>query len=228
MRHLVVDSSSLISLSSNCLLWLLDKLRADADLQLVATPEVRAEVVDKALKIERFRLGGVRVLKRFCNGTIVIDETDPVKTNKILRTANSVYKVKGRSYKIVHKAEMGLVPLAEKKGTGLMLVDERIVDKLINNPLGLKKVFERRLHMKVEIDKSKLKELKSLIGDVNTVKSSDLVAIAYEKGLLKEYVRECASKKTMKDLVSGSLWGLKKSGCSISTNDIKEYNKLLF
>jgi hypothetical protein len=146
---------------------------------------------------------------------------------KILETANKVYSVKGKFYKIVHKAEMGLMPLAQDNG-GYVIIDERIVDKLINNPVGLKEVFERRLHMEVKLNKDYLENFKSLVGDVNVIKSSDLIAIAHEKGLLKEYIKECYSNKTMKDFVSGALWGLKDNGCSISTNDIKEYLKILF
>jgi len=223
IKKIVVDSSSLISLSTNCMLWVLDKLREATKVQFVMTPEVRREVVDKALKIERFRLGAVRVLKRLGNATIKVEETDPVKTNKILAVANAVYSVKGQSYKIVHKGEIGLIPLGNN-----VLIDERIVEKLITDPVRLKQIFENRLHMPVSINKSKLDEFKSLTSGVMIIKSSDLIAIAHEKGLLKEYIRECMSDKTMRDFISGALWGLKKSGCSISTLDIREYMKILF
>jgi len=228
MKHLVVDSSSLISLSSNCLLWILDKLRAETNLQLIMTPDVRKEVVDKPLKIERFRLGAVRVLKRLGNGVIKVEETNPVATNKVLDVANKVFTVKGEYYKIVHKGEMGLVPLALAKKSKFMLIDERIVEKLLTDINRLKQIFENRLHMKVTINKKYLDEFKALTDDLTVIKSSDLVAIAHEKGLLRDYVRDCMSDKTMKDFISGALWGLKKSGCSISTLDIKEYMKILF
>lgn len=227
MKHLVVDSSSLISLSTNCLLWVLDKLSESTNTKLITTPLVRKEVVDKALKIERFRLSAVRVQKRLGSGVITVQETNPTKTKELLRIANQVFTVKSNYYKIVHKAEMGLVPLAKENETDFMLIDERIVEKLLTDPKRLKKIFENRLHMPVKLNKDKLEKLQSLTKDINIIKSSDLVAIAYEKGLLKEYIKENYSKKTMKDLLNGALWGLKNTGCSISTNDINQYMKLL-
>jgi hypothetical protein len=210
------------------MLWVIDKLRQETGLQLITTPEVRKEVVDKALKIEKFRLGGIRVLKRFGSGAITVENTNPSLSKKILDTANKVYSVNGNDYKIVQKGEMSLVPIAQSKGSNYMLVDERIVEKLLSDPMALGRLFESRLHMKVVINKNKLEEFKLLTKGINVIKSSDLIAIAHEKGLLKGYVKESFSKKTMKDFVSGALWGLKKSGCSISTLDIKEYMKVLF
>jgi len=227
VKQLVVDSSVLISLSSNCLLWVLDKLRG-LDVQFIVTPEVREEVINKAMAIDKFRLSGVRVLKRFCNGTIIVQKSDPVMTNRILSNANKVFSVNGEYYKIVHPAEMSLVPLAQSNGTDSIAVDERIVDKLINNPHGLRQLLEKRLHMRVTLNNDYLKSFKDLIKDVNTIKSTDLVAIAYEKGLMNNYIRDCASKKTNRDLISGALWGLKMSGCAVSTTDINEYLKQLF
>jgi len=228
VKCLVADSSSIISLSSNCMLWVLDKLRDTTGIQLIITPEIRREVVDKALMIEKFRLSGVRVLKRFGGGVITVEESNPTLTKQLLEVANQVYSVKGSYYRIVSEGEIGLIPLAQAKKTNFMLIDERIVEKLINDPQRLRSIFENRLHMKVTLNKPKLKLFQSLVKDVNIIKSSDLIAIAHEKGLLKEYIKENYSTKTMKDFISGALWGLKDNGCSISTNDIKEYMKILF
>jgi len=210
------------------MLWVLDKLREATGIQLVMTPEIRREVVDKALKIEKFRLSGVRVLKRFGSGVINVEESNPTLTKQILQVANQVYSVKGSYYRIVSEGEIGLIPLAQAKKTGFMLIDERIVEKLLTDPQGLRNLFENRLHMKVTLNKPKLKLFNSLVKDISIIKSSDLIAIAHEKGLLKEYIKESHSTKTMKDFISGALWGLKNNGCSISTKDIKEYMKVLF
>ncbi|MFA5406411.1 MAG: hypothetical protein WC307_03590 [Candidatus Nanoarchaeia archaeon] len=227
MKQLVIDSSSLISLSTNCLLWVLDQLKS-IGVQFIVTPEVRSEVINRALGVDKFRLSAVRVLKRLCNGTIIVKESNPTITNKILNEANKVFSVNNEFFKIIHPAEMSLVQLAQENGTDSIVIDERIVDKLINNPQGLRLLLEHRLHTKVTLNKAHLKEFKALIKNVNIFKSTDLVVIAFEKGLMKDYLNDCASKKVNKDFISGALWGLKMSGCAVSTKDINEYLKQLF
>ncbi len=226
MKELMIDSSSLISLSSNCLLWVLDKLKESTNVEMVITPEVRDEVVKSSLGIDKFRLGGIRVLKRLCNGEIRVRKSNPLLTKKLLTVGNSIYSVRNHNYKIIHKAEMSLISLY-KSAKKFMLIDERIVEKLINDPFGLKNLLERRLHMKVTIDPINLKRFQDMTKGINVIKSSDLIAVAQEKGLLKDYVKECYSNKVMKDFLSGAFWGLKNTGCAISTLDIREYLKEL-
>ncbi len=226
MKQLVVDSSSLISLSTNCLTWIIKKFHQQG-YQFVITPTVKNEVITKALRINRFRLGAIRILKLIGDGSIIVKETDNLLSKKIMQLGNNIYKVKGRSYKIIHQAEMDLVPIALKTEGSLMLIDERITNKLFYDPEGLRQLFERRLHTQVIINQEKLREFKKITSKVALFKSSDLIIIANEKGLLRDYIKECDSNKTMKDFINGVLWGLKYSGCSISTNDINEYMKLI-
>ncbi len=227
MKYLVVDSSSLISLSSNCLLWVLKVIKERFDVQFVITPDVRREIITNSLKIDKFRLGGVRLLKLLGDGTLIVKEDNPSITKEIMNVANKIYFVKGHSYKIIHLGEVSLLSIA-KDFNNYILIDERIFSKLIIDPVGLKQLFERRLHMPVVINKDNLLKFKKLVGEFNIIKSSDLIAIMKENDLLKDYIKECYSSKTEKDLVSGSLWALKMNGCAISINDINEYMRILF
>lgn len=223
MKELVIDSSSLISLATNCLMWVIDKLRESNDIQFIITPSIHKEVIEKSMNIDKFRLSGIRVLKRLCNGAIIVKETDMSLTNKLVDIANKIYSVKGDDYHVLHEGELGLIPLAIENKSYTLVCDERIFSRMITDPEGLKRIFENRLHTAVSINQDKLNEFKELTKDIEIFKSSDLIAIAYEKGLMNEYIRECASKKLGKDLLTGSLWALKMSGCSISMLDIKEY-----
>ncbi|HLE06492.1 MAG TPA: hypothetical protein VI790_04000 [Candidatus Nanoarchaeia archaeon] len=223
MKELLIDSSSLISMATNCLMWVIDKLRESSEIQFVITPEIHKEVIEKSMNIDKFRLSGIRILKRLCNGAIIVKETDMGITNRLLDIANKIYSVKGDYYHVVHEGELGLIPLAIQNKSYTLATDERIFFKMITDPEGLKRLFENRLHTAVTINQDKLNEFKELTKDIDVFKSSDLVAIAYEKGLMNEYIKECESKKLGRDLLTGSLWALKMSGCSISTLDIKEY-----
>ena len=113
MKPLVVDSSSLISLSSNCLLWVIGKLREKFKVQLIITPGVRNEVITNALKIDKFRLSGVRILKLLGSGLLTVEADDSLFTKQVLSVANNIYFVKGNPYKIIHLGEVSLISVAK-------------------------------------------------------------------------------------------------------------------
>jgi hypothetical protein len=225
MKEVVVDTSSLISLSTNCLLWVLDVLKEKVDFYV--TKGVVNESINNALRIDRFRLSGVRLLKRLCEGALDYVQADPSLTNKLADAANSIYIVRNKSVKIVHKGEMEAVSAALKKGVKYFLLDERITGTLIDDPYALRDILSNRLHTNVKVDETQLKRFLDLCTGIQVIRSSDLVSITYEKGLMEEYIKSCGGVKVRKDLIAGMLWGLKFSGCAISTRDIKEYLKIL-
>lgn len=228
MKNVVIDSSTLISLSMNCLIGILDKMHESLGIQFVITPDIRQEVIEDALRSDRFRLGGVRVMKRLCSGVITVEESDISQTNHILDMANSLLTVKGNNFSVVHKGEMSLIPLARMKGSEYIIIDERMTEKIITDPERLKHILENRLHMDVSINSSIMHELHELTKDLTVIKSSDLLAIAYEKGLLDDFTRNCPGRKIKQEFINGALWGLKNEGCAISTLDISAYMKELF
>ncbi len=102
-------------MATNCLMWVIDKLRESSEIQFVITPEIHKEVIEKSMNIDKFRLSGIRILKRLCNGAIIVKETDMGITNRLLDIANKIYSVKGDYYHVVHEGELGLIPLHTKQ-----------------------------------------------------------------------------------------------------------------
>ena len=225
MKGVVVDTSSLISLSTNCLLWILDSLKDKVNFYV--TKGVIDESINHALRIDRFRLSGMRLLKRLCKGVLDYIDYDMPLADSLTQAANSVFIAWRKPVKIVHMGEMSAVSAAVKAGVNYFLIDERITGMLIDDPNGLRNTLANRLHTKVEIDNRALNRFKELSKSINVIRSSDLVSIAYEKGLMDDFIKSCSGVKARRDLISGMLWGLKFAGCAISTKDINEYLKLL-
>ena len=63
-----------------------------------------------------------------------------------------------------------------------------------------------------------LRELKNFVKGVKIIRSTELVLVAYEKGMFDKYLVDHTSRR---DLVDALLWGLKLRGCSISEEEVK-------
>ncbi len=224
MKYIVVDSSSIISLSSNCLLWIVEKFK---DVKFVLTPEVKKEVLENPLLINRFKLEGFRVMKYFHNGVFQVLEADKKLTRKLLNLANSIFSARGKYIKILHKGEISLFSLGYSLKAHAILIDERITSRLITKPELLKEILESRLHERISVNEHNLHRFKSIINTYTIIKSSDLVSIAFEKGYFDKYLEERGATHLKKSFLEGVLWGLKDSGCAISMNDIREYLRVV-
>ena len=118
---------------------------------------------------------------------------------------------------IVDRGEVEALALVLRVQAAAYVVDERTMRLLIENPYTLRRILERKLHIKVDINKKLLKEFSEIVKGVKVIRSTELLIIAYEKGLLNKFV---TVGSTEIDLLDGLLWGLKLRGCSISSDEI--------
>jgi len=61
MKVLIFDTGTLITLSMNGLLYLLEEMKKTCDCKFLITKEVKYEVLDRPIGIKRFELGALRV-----------------------------------------------------------------------------------------------------------------------------------------------------------------------
>ena len=88
---------------------------------------------------------------------------------------------------------------------------------VIEDPMRLKIIQENKLHMKVTINYEFMNEIKNLVKNVKVIRSTEIVLIAYESGLLDKYLINVSREQ----LLDALLWGLKIRGCSISNEEVK-------
>jgi len=104
---------------------------------------------------------------------------------------------------------------------------------LIENPEKIKEILQKKLHTRVDVDAQKIKLIKEMCKGVEVIRSSELALVAYEYGLLNDYLIN--TKELHKSgithhnvskpdvlLVEAVLWALKLNGCSISTREIEQ------
>lgn len=88
---------------------------------------------------------------------------------------------------------------------------------LVEDPGKLREHLEREFKTQLEVNSDYLERFHGLAGDLNIIRSSELVMVAYEKGFFKKF------GKLEKKAVESALYGLKFNGCGISFSEIDEF-----
>lgn len=215
MNRVVCDASSIITLSSNCLLWIMKEL----NLEFCIPPYVKKEAVEVPLKSRRHGFDAMRN-GNYVNGTIKVLETDHEMRDRLMNLTNSVFKSGGRNWKIMHYGEIDAITVAKKYGIETLLVDEKNTRLLIEDRELLKKMMERRSRRKLTINREAEAQMVEEIGHLEIIRSSELVAEAVKQDILKW-------PYSKRELLRGALFALKFKGCAITEGEIVELVNLV-
>ncbi len=224
MKVLILDAGPLINLSMNGLLYLFEELKKTFDGKFIITEEVKYEVVDRPIGIEKFELGALRVQDLIDKKVIELPYSLGIdrsilerRTKEIMNKANCVVQVKGRCINIVSNAEMSCLALSAeltKKGIeNIIGIDERTTRILAENPQNLESLMSEKLHQMVRISPEAVKEF----SEFRFIRSSEIVYVAYKKGLIK-----LKGNKVLEAL----LYATKFHGSAISFEEINQLKKL--
>ncbi|HLC98559.1 MAG TPA: hypothetical protein VJC00_00960 [Candidatus Nanoarchaeia archaeon] len=226
VKSIAFDTGPIISLATNNLLWILEPLRKDFEGDFLMPDSVRKELIDNPMKGKRFKFEAMQVLSFVNRGILKTVEMPQVKSEaaKLLETANNVFSAKGKWIQLVHPAEIEAVALALFMKSSAFVVDERTTRMLIEYPEKLKEIMEHRLHTKISVDRHNLDEFRKRTSSIRMIRSTELVTIAFEKGLLDQYLPNIPEPK--RELMDSLLWGLKLNGCSISEKEINKIVKI--
>ena len=222
MKYLIFDAGPIISLTMNGMLNVLEKLKQEFDGEFVLTPEVKYEVVDRPMKIRKYKLEALQVQDLIDRGVftmsnkIVPDSKLKKEKTRLLALINGVLRTTntGEKIKIAHDGETSCLAFANLiKANNLIAVDERTTRMLSEAPKDLEKMMERKLHMSLEATLSLLDEMKKF----HFIRSTELLYIAWKKGLV-------GNRK--KEWLDALLYGMKFKGCAIASSEIETIKKL--
>jgi len=230
MKSLVFDTGTIISLVTNNLLWILKPLKRRLDGEFLIPRAVKGELIDRPIKINRFKLEAVVIQNYLHKGVFKFFDNKNIeqKSRYLLKLANNIYFAKNKPIKIVHEAEMDALATVIEMSSEALVVDERTLRLLVENPYNLSELLSGRLHTKIVINKKNLNEFKKAIGNINIIRSIELAVIAFDLGVLDRYitVNKKIHNELKKEVLDGALWGLKFKGCAISSKEIKEILRL--
>ncbi len=219
---IIFDAGPIISLTTNNLLWLLEPLQQRAKITFSIVSSVKREVVDRPLATRKFKFEALQVERLIEQGQLrIIDKPEfKSKALQLLDLANSIFWGHNEPIRIVQLGEIESLAAAVGLGSNRVVMDERITRSLIETPEQLQQLMEHRLHTKLHVDTGRLEEFRAFTRHVNVISSAELVAIAYEQGLLDHFVVNVPHAR--KELLESVLWGVKLNGCSISEQEIEE------
>lgn len=219
---ILLDAGPVISLTTNNLLWLLEPLGKAAKTPFSIVSSVKRELVDRPLMTKKFKFESLQVARLIEQGVLkVLDKTEfKSKALQLLDLANKVFWAQNAPIQIVQMGEMETLAAAALQGTNKVVMDERITRSLIESPEQLHHLMEARLHTRLHVDTGRLEEFRTQVRHIQLIRSAELAAVAYEKGLLNQFIVNIPNSK--RELLESVLWGVKLSGCAISEQEINE------
>jgi len=222
MPKAVIDSGTMISLSSTCLMNIFKNFVKHNNIDLMVSSAVARESVWRPITNKRFALNAARIKHAFNDGIVnVVESTDEVRLleGKILAIANTCFSTKFGPTKIIQQGEAEALALAKINEAKALFVDERTTRSLIENPSRLKQVIEKRQHTRIEADTKKIKEFRDLFPDLKVYRSVDIIAFAYEQDLFDHELDRGKLE------LEAALYAAKYAGCAVSEREITEYLK---
>ena len=226
MKSLVFDSSTIISLATNNLLWLIRPLRQKFKGTCYLSKTIKHELVDYPLTTKKFKFEAIVIndlIKEdyfeLYGNPLVSKESD-----KLIEISNEIFFARGKGINILQKAEVEGLIIAKNLNSEAYVVDERSLRAVIESPENLKKLLQNKLHTNVTVNKNNLSEFQRRIHGVKLIRSTELAVVAYDLKLLERYItaKKKVDNKLKKPLLEGVLWGLKLKGCAISHDEINE------
>ncbi|RMD45983.1 hypothetical protein D6829_00655 [Candidatus Pacearchaeota archaeon] len=224
MKFLIFDAGPIISLTMSGLLGVLRRLKEIFEGEFVITPQVTNEVVSRPLKIKKYELEAIQVKKLIDDGILkksslfVQNDKLEKETCRILMIANSTltYAKSKEKINLIHEGEASCLAFSNLcSKENVIVIDERTTRMLIEAPKNLKELMERKLHDQLSLDFSKLNSLKNF----KFIRSSELLFLAYEKGLLPF--------KKGRQTLDALLYGVKFKGTAISSAEIEEMKSMV-
>lgn len=230
-KIIVFDTGPIISLTLNNLLWTLEPLHREFRGTFYIPMAVKKELVDRPLMTRKFKFEAMQIIPYISNGTLQVIENEQIisKAHELLDLANRTYRAKGNYIQIIQVGEMEAVAAALFFGADTIVVDERITRMLIEDPYEVRETLCKRLHTRVDVDQNNLKKFNDEVKKLKVIRSTELVAIAFELGILNKYMsteQESFVKNVKQELLEGVLWGVKLNGCSVTEEEINDIIKM--
>ena len=226
MKSIVFDAGPVISLTTNNLLWLLEELKKKYKGEFYLAEAAKRELIDRPLETKKFKFEALQVLRCINDGTLKIIENDELEeeTINLINLANNCFNARGNWLRLVHYADMAGLSACIRLNADAFVVDERTARLLVENPRRLTNILKNTLHTDIKINKDNLEEFRRRTKNIKLIRSVELVAVAYEQGLLNKYLPDIPDAK--RTLLESVLWGVKLNGCAVSRDEIDRIIRL--
>ena len=215
---MVCDSSALISLTDSCFVHALYYLKKKYSGSFIIPPSVEYECVTHPMSMKMHALHALRI-KRAINDKVldVVHLPEQKEVQEIKWLANNLFYAGGTPLRLIQEGETEMLALAHELGIQNMLVDERTVRMLVEDPESLRVHLEEEFHRPITTNDENLSSFSRMTRNMRFFRSSELLLLAYEKGYFADY------GTLQHDAIEAALYKLKYAGCAIGFGEISDY-----
>lgn len=222
MKIIIFDSSSIISLALNNLLYVIKELKKNFSGKFIITEQVKREIIDVPLKTKKYGLEALMIFELLKDSTLELSSSLNLieidrETFNILEKANHLLRTNSEYIALMSAGEascLALSNLLTRRGIeNVVCVDERTARMLCEKPENLRKLLESKLHTAIKMERA------NLPSPCRIIRSSELCIIALKKNLIGIH--------DGRQLLDALLYGLKFKGCAISSNEIELVKKFV-
>ena len=226
MKSVIFDAGPIISLATNNLLFILPPLKKEFGGKFYLTSSVKKELVDRPFEIKKFKFEAIQIEKLIEDGVLEIIDNDFIRNEspKLLETANTTFKAFNNYMQLVHFAEISALAAAITLNADAVVIDEKTTRLMMENPKLLLEILKKTLHTQISVNELNLKEFRSRTKNIRAIRSIELVAVAYEHGILDGYITKIPDAR--RNLLESVLWGVKLAGCAVSRDEIGQILKM--
>ncbi len=226
MKALFFDTGPIITLVMSRMIWILPELKKKYGGKFYITPSVKRELITRPMDIKRFQFEALQALKLIKDGVLEVYEDVPQKeVTRLHAIANSSFKIADQNMEVVQSGEIESVVCALKAGAEAMIMDERTMRLFIENNKEMKALLERRFNKAVSVDAEKMKQFSKELGNIQIIRSVELVGVAYRMGLLDAYLPPLKNGREV--LVEAALWNAKYNGAAVTEDEVEEIKNFL-
>lgn len=221
MKFAIFDAGPLISLTLSGMLGILEKMKGK-DIEFIITPQVKKEVVERAMTIKKYKLEAVKIANIIEKGILsessnfIKDEVLAKETINSMNLSRQVISAGSEKINLIQEGEASCLAFSKLcKSENIIVIDERTTRLISESVESLKEVMEKKLHIKLQINKKGLEYFKSFM----YIRSSELVFMAFKNGLIE--------LKRDRETLDALLYSLKFRGAAISSREIEEMKGLI-
>jgi hypothetical protein len=221
MKFLIFDAGPLISLALSGMLGILEKVK-NKEIEFIITPQVKKEVIDRAMTIKKYKLEAVRISDLLEKGILKIssefikDEDLFKETINCVNLSKKLISVGKEKISIIQEGEASCLAFSKLIGKeNLIVIDERTTRMVSESIDNLKELMSKKLHMKIQINRKELDYFKNF----RYIRSSELMFLAFKRGLI--------DLKKDKETLDALLYSLKFRGAAISSREIEKMKEMV-
>ncbi len=219
-KKIVLDSSSLISISDNCFIKVMKHLAQKENISFIIPESVYMESVQTPARIKRFELNAIRIRDAVEEGYIKVMKTTPAMRQRMERLERETFDLcecDGEKVRLLHLGESETLALIKEINADVLAIDERTTRMLIEEPQNIVPFLQRRHEGRVSINRAALDSFRAEYGGIKIVRSVELIALSYDDGTFGEEIHRT------RQALEAALYAVKFAGCAVSFNEIGNY-----